>query len=200
MAMRKTGKTAARKSATTKTKAGRKAPAKASKSKATEPATRKIPSRKISAKAAPRKVAKSAAASKRATRAPKKAVAKKTAAKVVAKKPAAKVIAKKPVPATSAMNQRPSVTRSATTTQRKPDNTAAAKAASQHPQATAKPGPKKRENLSPEARKKLAAQHLWELVEQKKRLAAQTPPWQQIEHHDHPAPPVVPDPLPLPKV
>jgi hypothetical protein len=42
--------------------------------------------------------------------------------------------------------------------------------------------------LSAEAKKKLAAQHLWELVEKKKRQAAQVPTWQTIPHHDHPTP------------
>jgi hypothetical protein len=39
--------------------------------------------------------------------------------------------------------------------------------------------------LSHAARKKLAGEHLRALLEQKKRLATQTPAWQKIEHHDH---------------
>lgn len=42
--------------------------------------------------------------------------------------------------------------------------------------------------LSPEAKTNLAARHLWELVEEKKRRAAQPPAWQSIGHHDHAAP------------
>jgi DNA-binding protein HU-beta len=37
-------------------------------------------------------------------------------------------------------------------------------------------------------KKKLAAQHMWDLVQAKKQRAAQTPAWQAIQHHDHPAP------------
>jgi len=29
---------------------------------------------------------------------------------------------------------------------------------------------------------------MWELVQQKKQRAAQSPSWRTIEHHDHPAP------------
>jgi hypothetical protein len=43
-------------------------------------------------------------------------------------------------------------------------------------------------NLSPEERKQAAAERLKMLLEEKKRRAAQTPSWQKIEHHDHPAP------------
>lgn len=39
--------------------------------------------------------------------------------------------------------------------------------------------------LSPEARKQLAGERLRQLLEEKRRLAAQTPAWQRIEHHDH---------------
>jgi hypothetical protein len=42
--------------------------------------------------------------------------------------------------------------------------------------------------MSPQARKDLVAKHLRELLEEKNRRASQTPPWQQIVHHDHPAP------------
>ena len=42
--------------------------------------------------------------------------------------------------------------------------------------------------MSPQARKKLVAKHLREMLEEKNRRAAQTPAWQQIVHHDHPAP------------
>jgi hypothetical protein len=42
--------------------------------------------------------------------------------------------------------------------------------------------------MSAEAKKKLVATHLRELLEEKQRRAAQPPAWQQIAHHDHPAP------------
>jgi hypothetical protein len=42
--------------------------------------------------------------------------------------------------------------------------------------------------LSAEEKKKLAADHLRELLEAKKKRATQTPAWKQISHHDHPAP------------
>jgi hypothetical protein len=58
------------------------------------------------------------------------------------------------------------------------------------------PPPKKTEmpkNVAPDAKKKLAAQHMWDLVQAKKQRLAQTPAWQTIEHHDHPAPRTSPD-------
>jgi hypothetical protein len=48
--------------------------------------------------------------------------------------------------------------------------------------------------FSADEKKRLAAQHLWELVEQKKRQAAQVPAWQTIAHHDHPTPAASPGP------
>lgn len=53
-----------------------------------------------------------------------------------------------------------------------------------------KPAPAKKPQprMSPQARKELVAKHLRELLEEKNRRAAQTPAWQQIAHHDHPAP------------
>jgi len=33
---------------------------------------------------------------------------------------------------------------------------------------------------------------MWELVRAKKQRAKQTPAWQTIPHHDHPAPPISP--------
>jgi len=42
--------------------------------------------------------------------------------------------------------------------------------------------------MSPQARKNLVAKHLREMLDEKNRRAAQTPAWQQIVHHDHPAP------------
>jgi hypothetical protein len=55
--------------------------------------------------------------------------------------------------------------------------------------AVAKPQP-----LSAEVRKKLAGEHLRELLEQKKLRAARTPAWQTIEHHDSALRP--PEPMP----
>jgi hypothetical protein len=59
--------------------------------------------------------------------------------------------------------------------------------------AAAKPPAKKiaktaKPRLTAQQKKDLAAKHLWELVEEKKRRATQPPPWQTIAHHDHPAP------------
>lgn len=42
--------------------------------------------------------------------------------------------------------------------------------------------------MSAQAKKNLVARHLRKLLEEKKRRAAQPPAWQQIAHHDHPAP------------
>lgn len=60
----------------------------------------------------------------------------------------------------------------------------------------AEPPPKKiapQGDLPPDTKKKLAAQHMWDLVQAKKQRAAQTPAWHAIEHHDHPAPRTSPD-------
>jgi len=58
------------------------------------------------------------------------------------------------------------------------------------------PATKTRRRMSPQAKKNLVAKHLREMLDEKNRRAAQTPAWQQIVHHDHPAPvntPRVPD-------
>ena len=50
--------------------------------------------------------------------------------------------------------------------------------------------------MTPQAKKNLVAKHLRQMLDEKNRRAAQTPAWQQIVHHDHPAPlsaPRVPD-------
>lgn len=82
-------------------------------------------------------------------------------------------------------------------------NTSAAKksklgAAHKTARSRSKPVPAKttRRRMSPQARKNLVAKHLREMLEEKNRRAAQTPAWQQIVHHDHPAPlnpPRIPD-------
>jgi hypothetical protein len=61
---------------------------------------------------------------------------------------------------------------------------------------TRKPAPAKKTHrrMSAQEKKNLVAKHLRELLEEKKRRAAQTPAWQQIVHHDRPAP------LPAPQV
>jgi hypothetical protein len=58
------------------------------------------------------------------------------------------------------------------------------------------PAKKAHRRMSPQAKKNLVAKHLREMLDEKNRRAAQTPAWQQIVHHDHPAPvnpPRVPD-------
>ena len=50
------------------------------------------------------------------------------------------------------------------------------------------PAKKAHRRMSPQARKNLVAKHLREMLDEKNRRAAQTPAWQQIVHHDHPAP------------
>lgn len=50
------------------------------------------------------------------------------------------------------------------------------------------PAKKTHRRMSPQARKNLVAKRLREMLEEKNRRAAQTPAWQQIVHHDHPAP------------
>ena len=53
-----------------------------------------------------------------------------------------------------------------------------------------KPVPAKKtpRRMTPQARKNLVAKHLRQMLDEKNRRAAQTPAWQQIVHHDHPAP------------
>ncbi len=126
--------------------------------------------KKRSAKAAARKTpaAKKSAAAKKATAkrnvAAKKAVAKKAPvkSKVAPKKSAAHETAKP---------------------KQKPVKQIKAK-----PERASPPPQQGKPNTTPNDKKKLAVQHMWDLVQAKKQRAAQTPAWQAIEHHDHPAP------------
>ena len=135
------------------------------KKRSTKSSARNKPAARKSA-AAKKATAKHVAASKKA--APKK-VAQKTksapAKKTAASSSAAKP-ASKPVKHVKVKPQRPEPP----------------------PKATAPQG-----NVAPDTKKKLAAQHMWDLVQAKKQRAAQTPSWQTIEHHDHPAPRTSPD-------
>lgn len=127
--------------------------------------------KKRSAKPAARKTpaAKKSAAAKKATAkrnvAAKKAVAKKVAvkSKSAPKKTASQKVAPKPKPIKEA--------------KAKPQR-------AEKPASQAKP----KSNATPDDKKKLAVQHMWDLVQAKKQRAAQPPAWQAIEHHDHPAP------------
>ena len=134
------------------------------KKRSTKSSARNKPAKKSAA--AKKSSAKRAAASKKA--AAKKAAPKSTsssAKKTVARSSAVKPISK-PVERVAVKPQRP------------------------------EPAPKKavpQDNLPPDTKKKLAAQHMWDLVQAKKQRAAQTPAWKAIEHHDHPAPRTSPD-------
>ena len=67
--------------------------------------------------------------------------------------------------------------------------------ATRKPVAVKRPeNPRKKEPVGADARKQLAGEHLRALLEEKKRRAAHTPPWQTIVHHDHAA--RLPDGLP----
>ena len=134
------------------------------------------------------------------TKPAKKAGAKKTAA--TARRNAA---AKAP-PRRAAAKRRPQAAKPKTgarASARSAGNTSAAKKSKLGPRTKTarsmrKPVPAKKTHrrMSPQARKNLVAKHLREMLEEKNRRAAQTPAWQQIVHHDHPAPmspPHVPD-------
>src|ERR1700722_2435134 len=138
------------------------------KKRSTKSSARNKPAAKRSAAA--KKAAKKAAA-KRAP-APKKTAIKKAAPKStspVAKKTPARSSAAKPSP------------RPVKHVEVKP----------QRPEPSQKTAPQG--DLPPDTKKKLAAQHMWDLVQAKKQRATQTPSWQTIEHHDHPAPRTSPD-------
>jgi len=156
--------------------------------------TAKRPGKKMAAR---RKPAKKAGV-KKAT--PKKAGAKKTATAArrgISSKTAQRKAAPKRRPQAAAKAK--TGTRAAT---RPADNTSAPKksklGALKAARSRSKPVPAKKTHrrMSPQARKNLVAKHLREMLEEKNRRAAQTPAWQQIVHHDHPAPvnpPRIPD-------
>jgi hypothetical protein len=129
----------------------------------------------------------------------KKASANKTAKKVAATarrgatgKTAQRKAAPKRRPQAAKAAKAKSGTRAST---RSAGNTSAAKksklgARTKTARSRSKPVPAKKTHrrMSPQARKNLVAKHLREMLEEKNRRAAQTPAWQQIVHHDHPAP------------
>ncbi len=131
-----------------------------------------------------------------ARKAPKSKAVRKPAAKKAAKKTARRPAVAKKSPASKRIKSAPgkSASAKAAVARKKPAKSAAHKktAASRPKPNAAKPvrSQAATRELSPKARKDLAARHLWQLVEEKKRRAAQTPPWQTIAHHDHPAPAV----------
>ena len=146
-----------------------------------------------SGKSTVRKNVRKLAARKPAAR--KKAAAKKTPKRAAPARKAAKATkTKKITKATKAAKptKATKTTKVAKTTQitKSAKATKANTARKSPPVAAPKSKPAKQEsrNLSPEAKKNLAAKHLWELVEEKKRRAAQPPAWQNIGHHDHTAP------------
>jgi hypothetical protein len=123
--------------------------------------------------------------------------AKRSRATTVSKPSARKSAARKPV---SIPGSRKRVSAAATTTTTsnpvrvKADNSTATtlpkKTKSPKPlratQATkAAPTKQGQRKLSAAAKKNLAVRHLWELVEEKKRRAAQPPSWQNIGYRDH---------------
>jgi hypothetical protein len=124
-----------------------------------------------------------------------KSAARKSVRKVAAGKPVArkKVAAKKmPKRAAPAASKAKKAKKAAKTTKAtKPAKATKAGNPSKLRTLTrrkAKPAKPASRSLSPEAKKNLAVQHLWELVEEKKRRAAQPPLWQNIGHHDHSVP------------
>jgi len=156
--------------------------------------TAKRPGKKTTAR---RKPAKKAGLRKAST---KKASAKKAATT------ARRGVTSKNAQRKAAPKRRPQATAKAKTgtraSTRSAGNTSAAKksklGALKTARSRSKPVPAKKTHrrMSPQARKNLVAKHLREMLEEKNRRAAQTPAWQQIVHHDHPAPvnpPRIPD-------
>jgi len=136
-------------------------------------------------KTARRKTAKKAVAKKTAT-APRRSPAK---AKPRAAAPKQRRQAAKKKTAARASTGSASNTSAA----KKSKLAAGTKTRSRRKPVAAKKAPRR---MSPQARKNLVAKGLRELLEEKNRRAAQTPPWQLIVHHDRPAPmspPQVPD-------
>src|ERR1700733_2586232 len=131
---------------------------------------------------------KSSARAKPAKKKPVAAKKSKAKSPVAATKKATKKAAPKTKP--TAPKKAP-VRSSAATPVRKPVERVAVK-----PQRPEPPAPRQtvpQGDLSPDTKKKLAAQHMWDLVQAKKQRAAQPPAWHSIEHHDHPAPRTSPD-------
>lgn len=127
-----------------------------------------------------------------------KAAARKSVRKAVASKPAAKKsTAKKQPKKLPNRLAAPAVGKAKKATKAKASPSTGKKSAApstRTPQAAKKRAAKPvvrvkkaKRVLSPAAKKNLATKHLWALVEEKKRLAAQPPPWQNIGHHDHSA-------------
>ncbi len=138
----------------------------------------------------PRKTAANALAVRRPAR---KTTAKKAAKKVVKRLPAASKSAtpKRVMPGKPTSRKRVvAKKKTATSAARKMPKPQASVASSKVKARTTKPTRAPARELSAQAKKKLAVKHLWELVEEKKRRAAQPPPWQTIAHHDHPSPAV----------
>jgi hypothetical protein len=133
--------------------------------------------------------------SARAKSAKKKAVAakKSSAKRAVPPKKAAKKAAPKSAPPAAKKTEARANT---ATPARKAVEHVTVKPQRPEPPAPKQPAPKQpveQNNLSPDSKRKLAAQHMWDLVQAKKQRTAQTPAWQTIEHHDHPAPRSSPD-------
>ena len=183
---------AKKRSSPKKTSAKKKAPARTAPAKAKPVAKKKSRAlklvRKAGTKSASRKTAKALPAAKRAsgaaatTKAASRNMSSRTAAKPVAAREHASSAGPKKALAQTA-RAKPSVQpaqRAAST----PNRQSAGKTPSRSPAPA----------ISADEKKRLAAQHLWELVEQKKRQAAQVPAWQTIVHHDHPTPPASPGP------
>jgi hypothetical protein len=96
------------------------------------------------------------------------------------------VVAKTPAKKSAATPSRAGVVRTKASTRSAPKaqmKTKAGKAARSKPAKTAKP------KLSAAQQKKLAARHLWELVERKKNQAAQQPAWRALENVHGATPP-----------
>ena len=134
--------------------------------------------------AARRKPAKKASAKKASAKKAATTARRGTVGKTAKRKAAPK---RRPQAATTTTGTRAST--------RPAGNTSAAKksklgAQTKTAQSRSKPVPAKKAHrrMSPQARKTLVAKHLREMLEEKNRRAAQTPAWQQIVHHDHPAP------------
>lgn len=142
--------------------------------------TAKRSGKKTTARRKPAKkaAAKKASAKKAATTARRSATGKTAQRKAAAKRPQA---------AKAKTGARAS-TRAAGNTSAAKKSKLGARTKSARSRSKPVPAKKTHRRMSPQARKNLVAKHLREMLEEKNRRAAQTPAWQQIVHHDHPAP------------
>jgi len=156
-------------------------------------ARNKPAARKPARKSAAAKTVKKSAARRTAPPPPRarKSAPSKPAKKSGVRKAVSKTAARPPVKKSAAVKlpakRQPEAAKKSTKGLTAPQKTARTSSGKRPQSLPAAPAKRASQTLSPEAKKNLAARHLWELVEEKKRRAAQPPAWQNIGHHDHAA-------------